>query len=235
MSLTKRAKGCLAFTWLKTSRSLLLVEYLYQQTGRALEDICLDPDTPDKVAAVQDVEDVKGSRKMWRTPPSSSQALHVPAVRKKHSELTWVWLPPAKKRPLGFRLLLPRTPPRSLRQVYSRAADDDNDDDDNAANNAHLHYLSSSSCYSSGRDPDGELGYQHFLKLARALLEARSFQTGFSDRRVAQLIVLWNCLPEHDRRRVIYPPRHQEWQSKGRFKVAKGKVSSCPGKESLQW
>ncbi|KAI4800572.1 hypothetical protein KUCAC02_009637 [Chaenocephalus aceratus] len=67
----------------------------------------------------------------------------------------------------------------------------------------------------------------------RTLPEARSLQ-GLSDKRVDELMALWQRLPEPDRRRVVYPPRHQERQPKGRFKTAKGKTTSCPGKESLQ-
>ncbi|XP_034004943.1 uncharacterized protein LOC117497142 isoform X2 [Trematomus bernacchii] len=74
--------------------------------------------------------------------------------------------------------------------------------------------------------PDGQPGYQHVLKLAKALLEARSLQ-GLSDKRVDELMALWQRLPEPDRRRVVYPPRHRERQ-------LKGKNTSCPGKESLQ-
>ena len=81
--------------------------------------------------------------------------------------------------------------------------------------------------------PGGQPGYQHVLKLAKALLEARSLQ-GLSDKRVDELMALWQRLPEPDRRRVVYPPSHQERQPKGRFKAAKGKNTSCPGKESLQ-
>ncbi|XP_033996677.1 uncharacterized protein LOC117490986 isoform X3 [Trematomus bernacchii] len=74
--------------------------------------------------------------------------------------------------------------------------------------------------------PDGQPGYQHVLKLAKALLEARSLQ-GLSDKRVDELMALWQRLHEPDRRRVVYPPRHRERQ-------LKGKNTSCPGKESLQ-
>ena len=38
--------------------------------------------------------------------------------------------------------------------------------------------------------PDGQPGYQHVLKLAKALLEARSLQ-GLSDKRVDELMALW--------------------------------------------
>lgn len=62
--------------------------------------------------------------------------------------------------------------------------------------------------------PDGQPGYQHVLKLAKALVEARSLQ-GLSDKRVDRLIVLWQRLPESDKQRVVYPPRHRERQRRG--------------------
>ena len=37
---------------------LIGVEYLYQQTNRVLEDVSLDPDTPDEAAAVDALENV---------------------------------------------------------------------------------------------------------------------------------------------------------------------------------
>ncbi|XP_019119722.2 uncharacterized protein LOC109139749 [Larimichthys crocea] len=36
---------------------LIGVEFLYRQTGRVLEDVSLDPDTPDEVAAIQELEE----------------------------------------------------------------------------------------------------------------------------------------------------------------------------------
>ncbi|XP_075959015.1 uncharacterized protein LOC142962422 [Anarhichas minor] len=36
---------------------LIGVEYLYQQTGRVLEDVSLDPDTPDEAAAIESLEE----------------------------------------------------------------------------------------------------------------------------------------------------------------------------------
>ncbi|KAI4800548.1 hypothetical protein KUCAC02_009613 [Chaenocephalus aceratus] len=43
--------------------------------------------------------------------------------------------------------------------------------------------------------PGCQPGYQHVLKLANALLEARSLQ-GLSDKRVDELMALWQRLPE---------------------------------------
>lgn len=76
-------------------------------------------------------------------------------------------------------------------------------------------------CSREVQGPDGQPGYQHILKLAMALLEARSLQ-GLSDKRVDRLIVLWDRLPEHDKRRVVYPPRHQERQPRGAVQASEG-------------
>ncbi|MEQ2173669.1 hypothetical protein GOODEAATRI_034496, partial [Goodea atripinnis] len=81
--------------------------------------------------------------------------------------------------------------------------------------------------------PDGQPGYQHVLKLAKALVEVRSLN-GLSERRVDRLISLWQRLSERDKERLAYPSRFQERQVKGRFKAAKGINTTCPGKQSLQ-
>ncbi|XP_051800731.1 uncharacterized protein LOC110946441 [Acanthochromis polyacanthus] len=82
--------------------------------------------------------------------------------------------------------------------------------------------------------PDGQPGYQHVLKLAKALVEIWNLQ-GLSDRRVDRLIALWQRLPEADKRQVVYPARHWERQPTGRFKAVKGKNTSCPGKEKMEY
>ncbi|XP_036070243.1 uncharacterized protein LOC118599391 [Oryzias melastigma] len=81
--------------------------------------------------------------------------------------------------------------------------------------------------------PDGQPGYQHVLRLTKALVEIRSLPA-ISNSRVDLIVALWERLPESDKQRVVYPARHRDRQPKGRFKAAKGKSTSCPGKESLQ-
>lgn len=81
--------------------------------------------------------------------------------------------------------------------------------------------------------PDGQPGYRHVLKLARALVAVRHLQ-GLSDQRVERLILLWRRLSDYDKERVAYPERYQERITRGRFKATKGKSTVCPGKDSLQ-
>ncbi|CAK6983492.1 uncharacterized protein LOC121636980 [Scomber scombrus] len=49
---------------------LIRVEYLYQQTGRVLEDVSLDPDAPDEAAAVEEDPTVSGPD----TPTTAAQS-----------------------------------------------------------------------------------------------------------------------------------------------------------------
>ena len=55
---------------------LIGVEYLYQQTGKVLEDVSLDPDTPDEAAAIESLvdEDVEDPTVFQPDTPSTSAA-----------------------------------------------------------------------------------------------------------------------------------------------------------------
>ncbi|KAF1376323.1 hypothetical protein PFLUV_G00210310 [Perca fluviatilis] len=156
---------------------LIGVEYLYQQTGRVLEVVSLDPDTPDEAAAIESLGEDEDE--------GIGEDVEDPTIFEPHT----------------------------LSASTVAAARSESEEE--------------------MEGPDGQPGYQHVLRLAQALLEARSL-LGLSDKRVDRLIVLWNRLPEHDRGRVDYPPRFRERQPKGRFKQGKGKNTPFPGKESLQ-
>ncbi|XP_056120618.1 uncharacterized protein LOC130097702 [Rhinichthys klamathensis goyatoka] len=101
------------------------------------------------------------------------------------------------------------------------------------------HQNSPPSKFSPGSDeecqgPDGQPGYQHVCRLAKALLEVSGLQ-GLSDRRVDTLIGLWHALPEPDKERVNYPSRYQDRIERGRFKSTKGKsLAGKAGKDSLE-
>ncbi|KAK9518580.1 hypothetical protein VZT92_023882 [Zoarces viviparus] len=144
---------------------LIGVEYLYQQTGRVLEDVSLDPDTPDEAAAIEsleeedeciaeDVEDLtifEPDRPAQQQPGQVIQLTH----RLRHPVQSPLTRMPFL-RPLRFRTLFPSSPPQTLRRIY------------------------------------------------RVLMTSLGIST------------------------------YREGQPKGRFKAAKGKNTSCPGKESLQ-
>ncbi|KAJ4938234.1 hypothetical protein JOQ06_002859, partial [Pogonophryne albipinna] len=188
---------------------LIGVEFLYRQTGKVLEDVSLDPDIPDEAAAIQSLEEVdEGIEEDVEDPTVFQPDIPSTSTAARSGD-------PAdahRSEPSGPAAPHQPDPPEAPEAPAQQSSSDSEEEI---------------------QGPDGQPGYQHVLKLAKALLEARSLQ-GLSDKRVDELMALWQRLPEPDRRRVVYPPRHRESQLKGRFKTAKGKNTSCPGKESLQ-
>lgn len=189
---------------------LIGMEYLYQQTGRVLEEVDLDPDTPDEAAAFVELDLVDEGIELDDAEdptifeyPSTSEAAARPGQ------------PADAPRSGPSTSAAPDTPPGAPERQ------------------APAPQLSSSDSEEEIQGPDGQPGYQHVLRLARALVGARSLQ-GLSNTRVDKLIGLWQRLPEPDKQRVVYPPRHRERQTQGRFKASKGKSTVCPGKDSLQ-
>ncbi|XP_041854816.1 uncharacterized protein LOC121648640 [Melanotaenia boesemani] len=190
---------------------LIGVEYLYQQTGCVLEDVSLDPDTPDEAAAVTALEEVdEGIEEDVEDPTIFGPATLSTRAAARSGD------------PADAPRSEPSGPAAPTRHASAEAP---------GSPTPASHHSSDSEEEVQG--PDGQPGYQHVLKLAKALVEVRSLQ-GLPDSRVDRLIALWQALPEGDKQRVVYPARHQERQTKGRFKAAKGKNTSCPGKESLQ-
>ncbi|KAJ4919490.1 hypothetical protein JOQ06_025908 [Pogonophryne albipinna] len=188
---------------------LIGVEFLYRQTGKVLEDVSLDPDIPDEAAAIQSLEEVdEGIEEDVEDPTVFQPDIPSTSTAARSGD-------PAdahRSEPSGPAAPHQPDPPEAPEAPAQQSSSDSEEEI---------------------QGPDCQPGYQHVLKLAKALLEARSLQ-GLSDKRVDELMALWQRLPEPDRRRVVYPPRHRERQPKGRFKTAKGKNTSCPGKESLQ-
>ncbi|TKS65157.1 hypothetical protein D9C73_028123 [Collichthys lucidus] len=188
---------------------LIGVEFLYRQTGRVLEDVSLDPDTPDEVAAIQELEEAdEGIEEDIEEDPT----LFAPSVSTAAAARSGDPADAPTSEPSGPAAPAPPEAPERQAPAYKHSSSDSEEEI---------------------QGPDGQPGYQHVLKLAMALVEVRSLQ-GLSDTRVDRLILLWNRLPVQDKQRVVYPPRHRERLYTGRFKAAKGKNTSCPGKESLQ-
>ncbi|KAJ7985052.1 hypothetical protein DPEC_G00361140 [Dallia pectoralis] len=189
---------------------LLGVEYLYSQTGKVLQDASVDPDVPDEVAAIQelDVED-EGFEDAGDNveDPTIHVALPLPDALSSSSAVATT-----SGDPTGA----PRSASPSQCNKLQAASDDSTSDSEDDSNR-------------QGRD--SQPGYQHVCNLAKALVQVRKC-SGLSDSRVDRLIELWQALPEPDQRRVVYPPRHKDKFVKGRFKATK-----CPGvagRESLQ-
>ncbi|XP_074506424.1 uncharacterized protein LOC141776613 [Sebastes fasciatus] len=197
---------------------LIGVEYLYQQTGRVLEDVSLDPDTPDEAAAIESLEEEEEEDE------GIGEDVEDPTVFEPDT--------PSTGTAAAARSGDPADAPRS--EPSGPAAPDQNAPPEAPEVQAPASQQPSSDTEQENvTGPDGQPGYERVLKLARALVEARSL-LGLSDRRVDRLILLWNRLPEQDKQRVVYPPRYRERQPKGRFKAAKGKSPAFPGKESVE-
>ncbi|XP_024155228.1 uncharacterized protein LOC112163196 [Oryzias melastigma] len=182
---------------------LIGVEYLFQQTGSVLEGVSGDADALDEAAAVIALQD-EGIEEDEDPTISGPVLLSSDAAARSAD--------PAdtdRSEPSGLSL----PPEEDVRPGTSQTSDQ------------HL----SSDSEEKVQGPDGQPGYQHFLRLAKALVEIRSLPA-ISNNRVDRIVALWECLPESDKQRVVYPARHRDRQPKGRFKAAKGKSSSCPGR-----
>ncbi|XP_051954038.1 uncharacterized protein LOC127623665 [Xyrauchen texanus] len=73
------------------------------------------------------------------------------------------------------------------------------------------------------RGPDGTPGFDRVVELARYLVELRE-KPCVSDREAADIVRLWDRLPDSDKQGVSYPSRHKDRLLQGRFN----------GKESLK-
>ncbi|XP_066528394.1 uncharacterized protein [Hoplias malabaricus] len=83
------------------------------------------------------------------------------------------------------------------------------------------------------RGPDGAPGYECVVRLARYLVDLRD-EACLSEKQVADIVALWNRLPDVDKQRVSYQSRHRERLLQGRFKASHAKSTVSSGVESLK-
>ncbi|XP_051779770.1 uncharacterized protein LOC114645273 [Erpetoichthys calabaricus] len=81
--------------------------------------------------------------------------------------------------------------------------------------------------------PDTGPCYEHVVNLACSLLQLRH-HAYVTQQQVAEIVALWERLPEGDKAPVRFPLRHQERLVKGRFRLKHSQTSVTPGVESLQ-
>ncbi|XP_051250176.1 uncharacterized protein LOC127359896 [Dicentrarchus labrax] len=189
---------------------LIGIEYLYSQTGRVLQDVSLDPDTPDAGGDVP------------LTPPTEEESdvaheevddltLHVPGVPAPQldprSGQPADAPAPEPSRPTTAPEPAPHSPGRSSSEPQQAAED--------------------------YRGPDDQPGYLAVVQLATALVGLR-FEPALSEGRVDELIRLYEALSKFDRDRVVYPPRYRDRPARGRFKAAKPSRTSIPGVENMR-
>ncbi|XP_028296550.1 actin cytoskeleton-regulatory complex protein pan1-like isoform X2 [Gouania willdenowi] len=89
----------------------------------------------------------------------------------------------------------------------------------------------SSSCH-DWVGPDNIEGYGAVQDLADYLAGLRDHRLALTQEECSQVIALWQELGEYDKKKTVYPARHQTSLSKGRFRATKKIVA--PGVESTK-
>ncbi|KAK0153861.1 hypothetical protein N1851_004053 [Merluccius polli] len=190
---------------------LIGIEYLYSQTGRVLQDVSLDPDTPDAgggdVPLAPSTEEGRDVGQEEVDDPT----LHVPDVpapqMDPRSGQPADAPAPEPSRPTTAPEPAPHSPGRSSPEPQQAAED--------------------------YRGPDDQPGYLAVVQLATALVGLR-YDQALSEGRVDELIGLYEALSTYDRARVLYPPRYRDRPARGRFMAAKSHRTSIPGVESMR-
>ena len=80
--------------------------------------------------------------------------------------------------------------------------------------------------------PDGVAGWDKVQDLAEYLVSLRQ-ALYLDEQQVTEVIRLWTALPDGDKRRIHYQPRHQPKLTHGRFKAPKN-TGVTPGVESVK-
>ncbi|XP_044073438.1 uncharacterized protein LOC122885820 [Siniperca chuatsi] len=163
-ALNKSSASCFC----SVTGELIGVEFLYWQMGRVLEDVSLDPDTPDEAAGIQSLEEVDGGIEEDVEDPTVFQP-DTPSTSAAAAPWSGDPADAPRSEPSGPTAPDQDAPPEAP-EVQAPAPQQPSSDSEEEM---------------QGRD--GQPGYQHVLKPAQALLEARSLQ-GLSDRRVDRLI-----------------------------------------------
>ncbi|KAJ8370902.1 hypothetical protein SKAU_G00109300 [Synaphobranchus kaupii] len=196
---------------------LIGIEYLYLQTSRVLQDVSLDPDTPDEAAAdIQgldvgtDAED-EGFQEYEDPTVHYSAPSPIPSAARSgdpaDTPLSGLSSPAAPE-------ACPQSP--VALQDLPRATTPQKQEDSELF-----------------RGPDGQPGYQHVTRLAGALVALRGLES-VPETKVDELVRLWSALADADKGRLVYPSRHQDRLLSGRLKASRSKTSVVAGKESLQ-
>ncbi|MEQ2213655.1 hypothetical protein XENOCAPTIV_018630 [Xenoophorus captivus] len=80
--------------------------------------------------------------------------------------------------------------------------------------------------------PDGIPGWDKVQDLAEYLMSLRQ-ALYLDEQQVTEVIRLWTALPDGDKRRINYQPRHQPKLAHGHFKAPKN-IGVTPGVESVK-
>ncbi|KAK2874526.1 hypothetical protein Q8A67_021679 [Cirrhinus molitorella] len=80
--------------------------------------------------------------------------------------------------------------------------------------------------------PDNIEGYGAVQDLAEFLVSLRDHRLALTGEECAKIITLWQALGKYDKKKTVYPPRHQTALKQGRFRAMKKIVA--PGVESTK-
>ncbi|XP_039599300.1 uncharacterized protein LOC120522416 [Polypterus senegalus] len=196
----------------KYTGELIGIQYLFSQTGRVLEEVMgRDPDAPDGTDTDDDDSVDEGFQEV--------EGLEEEAL---------------DNTVFGLEEDFAQQPLSSVRSQshpaigasQSGPADQETSPGDEATQ-SRSHKL-----HSLGTDTDP--GYQHVVNLALSLVKLRH-HAYVTQQQVADIVTLWERLPEGDKAPVRFPPRYQERLVQGRFRRKHSQTIVTPGVESLRW
>ncbi|KAG1973265.1 hypothetical protein F2P79_000769 [Pimephales promelas] len=212
----------------KFTGELIGVEYLYQQTGKVLQDYKLAIEESETTEVGLEVDG--GYTK--RTPVASSQASvsaassPTPPVTSSISPLSVV--PPSPTPPVSSSISPLSAVPPSPSTSPGLFPGAHRLDQSSAETSEHLTSEENTS-HDDSVGPDNIGGYGAVQDLAEFLVSLRDHRLALTGEECAKIITLWQA---YDKRKTIYPPRHQTSLKQGRFRATKKIVA--PGVESTK-
>ncbi|XP_060774367.1 uncharacterized protein LOC132884527 [Neoarius graeffei] len=205
---------------------LLAMEYLYSQTGISLTPTLHNQEEEDQLVEDIDDEDIEDEGFEEET-----EDITVPVLTDDDHDI--------ERRPSTTRRRAPSPPPLpelpststggGQRPVAAAAVP--------STSGQGLHPAATAAATTSGAQgvvvgPDGIPGWDKVQELAAYLVDLRD-AAYLTEPQVTEVIQLWAALPDSDKERIDYQPRHQERLSSGRFKAPK-RSGVTPGVESVK-
>ncbi|XP_026110190.1 uncharacterized protein LOC113083135 [Carassius auratus] len=220
---------------------LIGVEYLYQQTGKVLQDykLAIEESETTEVgievdegyAELEEFQDITvPTFDTERTPAASTQA-SVSAASAASSPT-----PPATS-PTSSLFVVPPSPvsspvSSSLQTQSDLALFPGAHSLDRLSAETDRQTSEENTSHDDSVGPDNIEGYGAVQDLAEFLVSLRDHRLALSGEECIKIISLWQALGEYDKKKTIYPPRHQTHLKQGRFRATKKIVA--PGVESTK-
>ncbi|XP_047187902.1 uncharacterized protein LOC118310714 isoform X2 [Scophthalmus maximus] len=222
----------------KYTGELIGVEYLYQQTGKILQDYKLaieESETTDVhvevdegYAELEEFQDITVPTfdTPGRTPGASSQASAASLISSAPT-------PPATSSGSSLSLVPPSSIPSTTTSsllTQSKPTHSSPVDQLSAEPKSTSAKSEESTSHNDSVGPDNFEGYAAVQNLAECLVGLRDHRLALTGEECTQIITLWQALGEYDKKKTVYKPRHQSTQ--GRFRATKKIVA--PGVEGTK-